>query len=745
MNQKTAVNFLTGFVCLALLSPLWVFKDLLFPFITSKAFSFRIFIELGLPFYVYLLATKPELRPAWKNPVLISMFVFLTLYFISALFGVNVTRSLWGNFERMGGIYYILHLTLLAFYMALLGKASGRHFKFILLWALAVAAVVTLNGVSGWLGGPVFVADPSLPTRISSTFGNPIFVGSFLVLPLFLSCFFALDAESVAGKILFWLLSALLFWGIVLSQTRGALVGIAIGLIFSSWVYVFLHPNKKLRLYGIPTVILGTAVIVSMFVFHNHLPQNRLTRIFNLEDSNTFSRLIQWKVALKGFSDQPVLGVGAENYYFIANKYYNPEIVKYDFSWFDKPHNYILEVLVTGGILSFLPYLGLLLAVPWVLYKGFKTGFFSLLQTCLLATGFIGYVVQNLFVFDTIPASLMFFLFCGFTAYVWHEIGALNKVQNQKISNKSEAPSWSMPVSVGAGLLAIYCVYVTNILPLKAAHDVNYGYAYIGANQEKAFNYFTSATENLFNFDLQDTASRFSELANGILSNGPQTDQNRARQMVNAITQFQKEQAERIDNDPVSWQRLSNDYYLQAVINNQPLGPYAEYSIKKAVELAPGRYEPELFLAQIYMVENQPQKALDELNKMSKVLPLTGYTSGSRWLESVILHSLGRDHEALTLAQSLLDNKFYPSAFKDMSWIVGYYTAQQNLNQAVEISETAVKIFPNDPDAFFLLAQLYSRTGKIDLAKDMAQRLIDSDVPNKKAVAEFLSNLNKTK
>src|ERR1035438_10246762 len=57
-------------VCLSLLAPLWVFKDLLFPYVTSKAFYFRICLELALPFYVYLLLVRPELRPKWKRQYL---------------------------------------------------------------------------------------------------------------------------------------------------------------------------------------------------------------------------------------------------------------------------------------------------------------------------------------------------------------------------------------------------------------------------------------------------------------------------------------------------------------------------------------------------------------------------------------------------------------------------------------------------------------------------------------------------
>ena len=60
----------------------------------------------------------------------------------ASLAGVNVTRSLWGNFERMGGTYYLLHLTLLSFYIVMLAQIGGNYIKYILYMALAVAAVI---------------------------------------------------------------------------------------------------------------------------------------------------------------------------------------------------------------------------------------------------------------------------------------------------------------------------------------------------------------------------------------------------------------------------------------------------------------------------------------------------------------------------------------------------------------------------------------------------------------------------
>src|SRR5438105_2929689 len=104
-------------VCLSVTAAFWVSREFLFPFVTTKAFFFRIAVELALPFYLYLLVTEPKLRPNLKNPLNIAMLVFVVINFASSFSGGSVNRSLWGNFERMGGAYYTAHLVALYFYV----------------------------------------------------------------------------------------------------------------------------------------------------------------------------------------------------------------------------------------------------------------------------------------------------------------------------------------------------------------------------------------------------------------------------------------------------------------------------------------------------------------------------------------------------------------------------------------------------------------------------------------------------
>ena len=379
MNKKFITFVFIGLVVLALLTPFMVFKDLLFPFVTSKAFYLRILVELALPFYLYLFLRYPQYRPSFKNPLTICILGFFLFNLIAGIFGVNPLRSIWGNFERMGGVFYLAHLCLLYFYVLMIGQINSRYLRLFLQFLVGIGVTLSLDGVMVQLTHNHFLLnDPSYP-RVSGTFGNPIFIASFLVIPMFLAAFFAVSEEALWKKIMYWVFVLLQVWVILLSETRGAVVGLGIGIFVAAVLYVVLNPFQenqslgRLRSFGVWSCC-GSAVYVPC---GSPARGDCLHRVFNLKDSNTEARLIQWGVALKGYKDHPILGVGPENYYFIANKYYNPAIYQYDPSWFDKPHNYLIEVLVDSGIFGFLAYLGLQVFSLWALWSGVPEKYFN--------------------------------------------------------------------------------------------------------------------------------------------------------------------------------------------------------------------------------------------------------------------------------------------------------------------------------------------------------------------------------
>ncbi len=560
---------------------------------------------------------------------------------------------------------------------------------------------------------------------------------------MFLAAFFALQAESAGRKTLFWALTVLQFVGIVLSVTRGAIVGLFAGVVFAAAVYVGLQANRAIKIIGGTAIAIGVILVAGLFIYHKKLPDNRLTRLFKLEDNNSQARLIQWKSAIIGYKDYPIFGVGPENYYVISNKYYDPQIVKYDPSWFDKPHNYVLEVLVTTGALGFIAYAAMLSFVTWALWRAYRTGFLNLPQMCVLVAGFASYFVQNLFVFDTIAASLMFYAFVGFGMYLWDE-AAEAEVRHPAtgIRQQAGAQSFAMAAGLVALVVAIYAAYVTNIEGLQAAKAVNYGYAYASVDPAVSVNYFQSAINSSFNFDPQDTAERFSDSVSTMIQSS-QTDVKTLSQYLNQATDYERQTAQAIGNDPISWQKLATDYYLQSALEKTPLSAAAETAAQRAIAWAPKRFEPIMFQGQLYMAEGDNAAAAAVFKSMTQTFPLVNYTAPAWWSLATADHAIGQDSEALQIVGQMARQGYAPRSPQDIAWVPSYYDGKKDYASEIAFYQQALKWFA-DPGLAFGLAQTYAKAGQIPQARELATELLQASSTsdsNKQVIQQFLNTL----
>src|SRR5581483_2274683 len=110
-------------------------------------------------------------------------------------------------------------------------------------------------------------------------------------------------------------------------------------------------------------------------------------------------------VALRGFKERPILGVGPENFTYLADKYFDNSL-SYANAFFDKPHNALLEVLVTTGVMGLVVYLGLIGTIIYGFVKLYQKNRISKFGLAVLVAAIVAYHVQNFFVFDTIAAYL---------------------------------------------------------------------------------------------------------------------------------------------------------------------------------------------------------------------------------------------------------------------------------------------------------------------------------------------------
>ncbi|MEK7164623.1 MAG: hypothetical protein AAB779_01620, partial [Patescibacteria group bacterium] len=93
----------------------------------------------------------------------------------------------------------------------------------------------------------------------------------------------------------------------------------------------------------------------------------------------------------------------------IFNKNFDPRFYTLvgNETWWDRAHNMALEVLATMGIIGFLSYLSIGLAVLYSLWRLGKSDSEARVEALLWAGFFAAYFIQNLFVFDSTTSYLM--------------------------------------------------------------------------------------------------------------------------------------------------------------------------------------------------------------------------------------------------------------------------------------------------------------------------------------------------
>lgn len=154
----------------------------------------------------------------------------------------------------------------------------------------------------------------------------------------------------------------------VLTYSRGAWVGVAVGVGVAVTLGLLLRPGRegwnreRLREMWLPLVS-GAALVLGLLLIATAALLPRVPeRIFTLGSGNM--RLLLWDSSLRMLSDHPVFGVGPDQFLnqFQA-RYMRPE--QAGESYTSHPHNIILDYWLSLGIMG-------LLILVWLLWKYFR-------------------------------------------------------------------------------------------------------------------------------------------------------------------------------------------------------------------------------------------------------------------------------------------------------------------------------------------------------------------------------------
>lgn len=377
-------------------APLLITRFTLYPYIHGKTLVVLFLAHIGLFVFLYFrfMGRAPVLA---RSPLIITLSLFLGWAMVASFFGVNFERSFWGSWPRMLGLY---HLLIFFLYTWVLGSVfDATLWSRLMRYGLGVAALVSVIAILQKFF-PIMVWHGY---RVGSTLDNPSFLASYLIFFIFWGLLL-LFKKWQWSDFCFTILSVV---ALVLSRTRGAIVGLLIGLIITALILLF---NKENRRRGWQLLISALSGIGFILLIDHKTVERMLAA--SLGDTTVVSRLIIWKIAWQGFLDKPLFGWGYENFNAVFNSFYNPILLKFSISetFADKAHNLPLEFLTTLGGIGFLLYVAVFIIAIYALWRLAKDGRSSKIELAVMSGLLVAYATSLFFLFDQLFTVILFFV-----------------------------------------------------------------------------------------------------------------------------------------------------------------------------------------------------------------------------------------------------------------------------------------------------------------------------------------------
>src|SRR6476646_587832 len=109
INRRNAIWLL---LMAALLVPVIIPSGFFFPYVVPRNIFFRAICEMGILILAWALCFGEDELDLRYEPIFWALVAFVAAALLSALFSPASNHSLFGDFERMGGVWSWMHLAL---------------------------------------------------------------------------------------------------------------------------------------------------------------------------------------------------------------------------------------------------------------------------------------------------------------------------------------------------------------------------------------------------------------------------------------------------------------------------------------------------------------------------------------------------------------------------------------------------------------------------------------------------------
>lgn len=480
-------------------------------------------------FHYFAVVPRPSPAALLRDPLRLMTLVLAAIYFISTLISVFPKMSFWGSYMRREGIYTVFSFMTYSLILAqtLRNRDLGRKMLILLLMGSGLASIYGIYQ-HFWLD-PLF-KDPDLLRRIMSTAGNPLFFSIYLamLIPFAVSTILSVWGNHsfsnrkrylYCGSLIFLLfLNGVGFW---FSQSRGPLLGLAVGLV----VYLILYSIWKRKVLlmaasgALFLVLVGVIVLLSLpqsVVKDVKLPLIGDSRILNpdqWQSAGAQSRFVMWKYSIKGLLlEHPAIGFQPDRWNFLRPLFgYGPEGMDYAFPrvfppelvplvgrgvLVDRAHNRYIDMAVATGFLGLAALLVLIAFIfirSWRWLKTSKVRENQLIALAVMST-IVVWMVDGVFGINTIETALFFWSIVALVSASSYWEQSLQK-KNRPMLMITEHMG-GVVIAMLALFFLLYTGIYYNLLALRADYQMRQGIEMTRVNNpNKAIEGFKKASE----------------------------------------------------------------------------------------------------------------------------------------------------------------------------------------------------------------------------------------------------------
>jgi O-antigen ligase len=516
---------------------------------------------------------------------------------LSTVFSVNRPLSVGGSNWRRFGL--ITQLAALAFAWMAAACCAGRVDRVrMMLRAIAVAGLLTsLYGSAQYFGwDPLLSAElyhagegPFTIVRPPSTLGHADYFGGWLVCAVFGSAALAWSDKAPLWRWLAWAAVAAACAAVILSGTRGALLGVVAGAMLLAW-WRGVRLTRRLGLAA-------GAIVAAAALFYVSPAGARLRARVHwvLQEPAGGARLWIWRDTLRMAALRAPAGYGPETFIGTFALHQSSTLAAaYPDFYSESPHNIFLDVLAGQGLPGLLISAGLWalgFLAAWQVRRTYPPGTRREIAGAL-AAALLGMLTAGQFVSFTLPTALPFYLAIALLV-------ALTAPARKGQAAEGAGLLWKMAVAIPfAAVLALFAarLLVSGWALERARHDLDekrVGDAVAQYDRYEDWRWPGGSADLGYSRRLLKVAEESSDPAI------------RLRAVYQA--RLAAERATRTVEDPFNaWCNLAAFYARQNDFAR------TEHALRSAVACAPNWFKPHWMLAKLLVAAGRPKEAAEE-------------------------------------------------------------------------------------------------------------------------------------